>query len=474
MWYDNLNEKRMWEIFEEISRVPRESGNEEGIRNFLLSWAEKNGFRADRDGIGNVFIYADATEGYENVPPLALQGHMDMVCVKRGGSSHDFTKDPIEIEYDGKFIKAKDTTLGADNGIAIAMTLALISDPESQHGPIEGIFTISEETGLTGAFNIDPEKVKAKRMINLDSEEEGIIYIGCAGGVDLDSKITFKREENPYGNGYKIEVSGLLGGHSGGEIDKERGNAIKILARALKNIGKFSLAEISGGTKRNVIPSYAYAVISTDSRIEKKIAKVEKQVQNELKNADPGIRITITPVENPQYIIPGKKKKKIIDALFTAPHGVKTMSTTIKGIVETSNNLAIVSTQEDSLCVVNSIRSNIASSKENHLDTLKTLYSSFGFKNTESDGYPEWEPDPASPFLKEVDKLYKEIMGRKAKVTAIHAGLECGIINKRIKGMDSISIGPDLFDVHSVNEHIIAESAERVYDFLKEMVRRLG
>ena len=278
MWYDNLNEKRMWEIFEEISRVPRESGNEEGIRNFLLSWAEKNGFRADRDGIGNVFIYADATEGYENVPPLALQGHMDMVCVKRDGSSHDFTKDPIEIEYDGKFIKAKDTTLGADNGIAIAMTLALISDPESQHGPIEGIFTISEETGLTGAFNIDSEKVKAKRMINLDSEEEGIIYIGCAGGVDLDSKITFKREENPYVNGYKIEVSGLLGGHSGGEIDKERGNAIKILARVLKNIGKFSLAEISGGTKRNVIPSYAYAVISTDSRIEKKIAKVEKQV----------------------------------------------------------------------------------------------------------------------------------------------------------------------------------------------------
>lgn len=474
MWYDNLNEKRMWEIFEEISRVPRESGNEEGIRNFLLSWAEKNGFRADRDGIGNVFIYADATEGYENVPPLALQGHMDMVCVKRDGSSHDFTKDPIEIEYDGKFIKAKDTTLGADNGIAIAMTLALISDPESQHGPIEGIFTISEETGLTGAFNIDPEKVKAKRMINLDSEEEGIIYIGCAGGVDLDSKITFKREENPYGNGYKIEVSGLLGGHSGGEIDKERGNAIKILARVLKNIGKFSLVEISGGTKRNVIPSYAYAVISTDSRIEKKIAKVEKQVQNELKNADPGIRITITPVENPQYMIPGKKRKKIIYALFTAPHGVKTMSTTIKGIVETSNNLAIVSTQEDSLCVVNSIRSNIASSKENHLDTLKTLYSSFGFKNTESDGYPEWEPDPTSPFLKEVDKLYKEIMGRKAKVTAIHAGLECGIINKRIKGMDSLSIGPDLFDVHSVNEHIIAESAERVYNFLKEMVRRLG
>ena len=285
MWYEGLKDKRMWEIFESISRVPRESGNEEGIRNFLLSWANENGFKSARDEVGNVFIYADATKGYESIPAIALQGHMDMVCVKKEGSSHDFTKDPIEIEYDGKFIKAKDTTLGADNGIAIAMALALISDPESQHGPIEIIITVSEETGLTGAFNLDPSKVSAKRMINLDSEEEGIIYIGCAGGIDLDSTITFERKENTYKRGYKIEVSGLLGGHSGGEIDKERGNAIKILARVLKNIGKFSLAQISGGTKRNVIPSYAYAIISTDNKIEKKISKLEKEIRNELKKA---------------------------------------------------------------------------------------------------------------------------------------------------------------------------------------------
>ena len=196
MWYEGLKDKRMWEIFESISRVPRESGNEEGIRNFLLSWANENGFKSDRDEVGNVFIYADATKGYESIPAIALQGHMDMVCVKKEGSSHDFTKDPIEIEYDGKFIKAKDTTLGADNGIAIAMALALISDPESQHGPIEIIITVSEETGLTGAFNLDPSKVSAKRMINLDSEEEGIIYMGCAGGIDLVSTITFESLEN--------------------------------------------------------------------------------------------------------------------------------------------------------------------------------------------------------------------------------------------------------------------------------------
>ena len=473
MWYDRLNDKRMWQIFEEISKVPRESGNEEGIRNFLLSWADKNGFRADRDEVGNVFIYADATKGYEEVPALALQGHMDMVCVKREESSHDFTKDPIEIEYDGRFIKAKDTSLGADNGIAIAMSLALISDLESQHGPIEIIATVSEETGLTGAFNLDPEKVSAKRLINLDSEEEGIIYIGCAGGVDLESTISFRREDNPYKKGYKIEVSGLLGGHSGGEIDKERGNAIKILSRVLKGIGKFGLNRIGGGTKRNVIPSYAYAVISTDNKIEKKIAKIEKEVQNELKKADPGVKITLEAIDNPKTIIQSKKRKKIVDALFIAPHGVRTMSTSIKGIVETSNNLAIVETGENSLTVINSIRSNIGSSKDNHLEVLKTLYASFGFENKASDGYPEWEPNLSSPLLKVVEKLYKEIEGKKAKVTAIHAGLECGIINKRIDGMDSISIGPDLFDVHSVNEHIVAESAERVSKFLKEMVKRM-
>ncbi len=473
MWYDSLKDKRMWKIFEEISRIPRESGNEKAIGDFLLSWAEENGFRAERDETGNVFIYAKATEGYENVAPLALQGHMDMVCVKTPESTHDFTKDPIEIVYDGKTVRAKDTSLGADNGIAIAMALSLISDPKSQHGPIEIMITVSEETGLTGAFNFDTSKISAKRLINLDSEEEGIIYIGCAGGVDLESGITFKREANPYRKGYRIEVKGLLGGHSGGDIGKERGNAIKILARTLKSLGKFGLSEISGGTKRNVIPSSAYAVISTDSRIEKKIEKAEKEIQGELRNCDPGLIITLEMVENPKTIIPSKKRKKIVDALFTAPSGVKTMSSTIKGIVETSNNLAIVETKENSLVVVNSIRSNIGSAKENHKEVLKAIYSSFGFKNEESDGYPEWQPNPDSPLLKEVEKIYKDITGKKPKVTAIHAGLECGIINKRLNGMDSLSIGPDLFDVHSVNEHIIADSAERVNNLLKEMVRRM-
>lgn len=473
MWYDKLQNKRMWEIFNEISAIPRESGNEEGIRKFLLDWAGKNSLEAKRDEIGNVFIYAPATKGYEKIKPTALQGHMDMVCVKTKESSHDFNKDAIEIILDGNNVRAKDTSLGADNGIAIAMILAIFTDPEAQHGPLEAIFTISEETGLTGAFNIDPSMVKAKRMINLDSEEEGIIYIGCAGGIDLTSKLKAKWTSNKYAHSYRIEVLGLLGGHSGSEINKQRGNAIKILARILKSLNKYSLSEISGGTKRNVIPSYAQAVINSNNNIEKKVQKLIADIKNELKYSDPGFTVHITEIEPRQEALTDKKRKNLVNALFTAPAGVKAMSTAICGIVETSNNLAIISTTEEEVEVINSIRSNIASAKEEHLEVLKTLYGGFGFNCESGEGYPEWEPNPSSKFLAAVKKAYKEIEKKEPVITAIHAGLECGIINTRIKGMDSLSMGPNLFDVHSVNEHIEADSAERVAYFLKQLLAKL-
>lgn len=474
MWYDNLRNKRMWEIFSEISAIPRESGNEEGIRKFLLDWAGKNGLEAKSDAIGNVFIYAPATKGYEKVRPTALQGHMDMVCVKTKESGHDFLHDGIEIVLDGNNVRAKDTSLGADNGIAIAMALAIFTDPDAQHGPLEAVFTVSEETGLTGAFNLDPSFVKSKRMINLDSEEEGIIYIGCAGGVDLTSSMNTKWTSNRYPRSYRIEVTGLLGGHSGSEIDKQRGNAIKLLARILKSLGKYSLTEISGGTKRNVIPSQAQAIVSSNNNIHKKVSKIEKDIKNELKYSDPGFEVRVTEVEPRERALTDKRRKNLVDALFAAPAGVRAMSTTIPGIVETSNNLAIVGTEEDRIFVINSIRSNIGSAKEEHLDVLKTIYGAFGFKCESGDGYPEWEPDPNSKFLASVRKAYKEIEKKDPVITAIHAGLECGIINTRIKGMDSLSMGPNLSDVHSVNEHVEADSAERVADFLKQLLAKLG
>lgn len=471
MWYDELKDKRLWEIFESISQIPRESGNEEGIRSFLLSWADEHGLRRDTDEVGNVFIYCDATPGYEEVAPIALQGHMDMVCVKTADSKHDFSKDPIEIVYENGVIRAKDTSLGADNGIAIALALSIFTDPEAQHGPLEAIITVSEETGLTGAFNIDPSKVKARRMINLDSEEESIIYIGCAGGVDMTSTMKAAREDNRYEHSYEIKVSGLLGGHSGGEIHKERGNATKILARTLKSIGRYSLESITAGTKHNVIPSEAVAIITAEKNPELKVEKVLKEVRNELKFADPGVNITVKEIPNVSKVLTGRVKERLVNALFTAPHGVRTMSTAIPGIVETSNNLAIVRTEENEIIIRNSIRSNIGSARDNHLKTLETIYRSFGFKVSSGDGYPEWEPNPDSAFLKEVATSYKKILKKKPVITAIHAGLECGIINKRIPGMDSVSIGPDLFDVHSVNEHVVVDSAERIAYFVKEMLK---
>ena len=235
MWYDNLNNKRLWKIFSDISAIPRESGNEEGIRKYLLSWAEEHGIDAFSDSIGNVIMKVKATPGYEDYPSIALQGHMDMVCVKREGSSHDFTKDPIEIETDGKNIWAKDTSLGADNGIAIALALDIFSDEKAQHGPLEGIFTVNEEVGLTGAENVEAKDIDSRRLLNLDSEEEGIFYIGCAGGIDVVGEKKC-RWETAEGESVKIKVSGLLGGHSGGEIHKERANAIKLLGRTLNRI----------------------------------------------------------------------------------------------------------------------------------------------------------------------------------------------------------------------------------------------
>ena len=473
MWYDTLKNKRLWSIFEEIERIPRESGNEEGIRNWLLSWADEHGLRRDTDAIGNVFIYCPATPGYEKVAPIALQGHMDMVCVKRPDSNHNFLTDPIEVVYEDGMIHAKDTSLGADNGIAIALALDIFSDPDAKHGPLEAIITISEETGLTGAFNIDPEKVSARKMINLDSEEEAIIYIGCAGGVDMEAELPLKKNPNKAGHTYEVKVAGLLGGHSGGEIHKERGNAVKLLARILKNIGRYSLVSIEGGTKHNVIPSEAVAVITCSSDPSRKVKKIAKDIANELKYADAGFRAEVREIENASETLTTRCRDRIVDLLYVAPHGVYAMSTALPGVVETSNNLAIVRTEEDRFTIKNSIRSNIGSSRENLLAIMENIYKTYGFKVEHGNGYPEWEPNPNSKLLKQVAKAYREILGKEPIVTAIHAGLECGIINKRVKGMDSISLGPDLFDVHSVNEHVNVDSAERIAYFVKELLAKI-
>ncbi len=474
MWYDDLKEQKLCAIFDELSRIPRESGNEEGIRNFLFSWCKDHSLEAERDEIGNVIIHVPATKGHESAPSLAFQGHMDMVCVKRPGSKHDFGKDPIEIIREGNIIRAKDTTLGGDNGIAIAMMLDIFTDESLEHGPLEGIITIEEETGLKGAFNIDKEKVRSRLLLNLDSEEEGIIYIGCAGGLDMTSTHPVTYVDNPFGHTYELSVSGLLGGHSGGDIHKERGNAIKIASRVLSSFDDdYAISSFSAGTKRNVIPSSATVKVSTDGDLSKCVDEVYAEVGNELKHSDGNVVISIKEIQNADKVVNCGESREIIELVYVSPYAVNHMSSAIKGIVETSNNVAIATLDEEKFTLINSIRSNIGSAKDDLARKLGMLYAKYGFESVFGDGYPEWEPNLDSKFLRIVKEVFKKTYGKDPVVTAIHAGLECGILNKRIEGMDSISIGPNLFDVHSVDEHIEIDSLERTIAFVRNIVKSL-
>ncbi|MBQ0072023.1 MAG: aminoacyl-histidine dipeptidase [Spirochaetales bacterium] len=472
MWYEQLNNTRLWKIFNDISAIPRESHNEEGIRQYLLAWAKEHNIEVIVDRIGNVIMKCPATKGYENYPSIALQGHMDMVCVKTEDSKHDFTKDPIEVVTDGTFVRAKDTSLGADNGIAIALALDIFSDEKAEHGPLEGIFTVAEETGLTGAFGIDPENIQSRRLLNLDSEEEGIFYIGCAGGIDIVSK-KHAYWKDAEGEAVLVKVNGLLGGHSGGEIHKERANALKTMGRFLNRLPAYEIASISGGSRRNVIPSVCEALITVrDAEIAETTAKnLLEELKEEYKYSDPDINITVVRKPLPAKTLTPNVSESIGNTLFTSPTGVRSWSMALKGVVETSDNMAIISLDEKEASIIYSIRSSVESAKLNLAYEIAAILEGNGFLVKIGDGYPAWSPDPDSAFTKEVAEAYEKIVGKAPVITAIHAGLECGIINKAIPGMDSLSLGPNLFDVHSVNEHVEAASAERTASFVKEMLK---
>ncbi len=474
MWYSKLNSKRLWKIFSDLTKIPRESGNEAGIRDYLLSWAEANGIEASSDDMGNVYMRKGGTKGLEKLPPVALQAHVDMVCVKKEGSTHDFSKDPIKVKTDGKYIFADGTSLGADDGIGVAIILDILSDPKAAHGPIEGIFTVQEETGLGGAYSLVPEKIEARRLINIDSEEEGILYIGCAGGIDIDASMKLKYEKAA-GSAISVKVSGLLSGHSGGEIHLGRANAIKVLARFLDRLPSFQIVSISGGTRKNVIPFSAEAVITVADK-EAAISQartLQEELSAEYAETDPGIRIEIGDAEMPSAAIKEKKSRKIAGLLLCSPHGVREMSRTMPGIVETSDNLAIVSMDSERISIAYSVRSNVNAKKMDMMSELITLIEAFGFKAKVNGDYPSWAPDPKSKLTKEVAAAYKAIEGRKPTITAIHAGLECGIINSKIPGMESVSLGPNLMSVHSVNEKADIASAERTAEFVKKMLPML-
>ena len=473
-----LQHQRLWNYFADISQIPRESGNEEGVRNYLTAFAQEHGFTSFIDTAGNVIIKAPATAGMEQIPSLALQGHMDMVCVKEVGYDHDFSRDPIILERDGNWIHARKTTLGADNGIAIALILDLFSDPKAAHGPLEAIFTVSEETGLEGAFHLDASLIDSRKMLNLDSEEEGVFYIGCAGGVEVRASIPrttsiVRSDEIPL----EVTVDGLLGGHSGGEIHKQRANAITCMARTLLAVADemdLRLVCIDGGTKRNVIPSVCTATILIPRNMQEKaislVNSMYKDIKKEYAQADPDVRIRVSQKDEHQVSASSVADSfQLIAALLLTYHGVERMSQTIAGIVETSSNLAVIATDDTAFTLITSHRSSVLSARDMVARRTVLAFETAGGTCTLENPYPAWTPDPNLPLAQFCATAWQERMGEDAEITAIHAGLECGIINSLIPGMDSVSLGPNLEHVHATQERVAIDSTGKIADFLRHL-----
>ncbi len=474
-----LKENNLWKYFLEVSAIPRESGNEEGIRNYLVAFAKEHNLEHYVDKTGNVIIKAEATEGYESMPSIALQGHMDMVCVKDEGIVHDFTKDPIPVYQDGDFLRGRGTTLGGDNGVSMAMILDIFSDKEAKHGPLEAIITVEEETGLTGAFGLDASLINSRLMLNLDSVEEGIFYIGCAGGIEVNAHlpISFTPVAEELTT-FEVKVEGLLGGHSGAEIDQQRGNAISIMARYLLLLGEqtpLHLISIEGGTKRNVIPSLCQAKIAIPANSLTEANTLREKVINELKGeflkADPEVTISLQEIDGKGLKGASVEESHLfVKSLFIAPHGVERMSEVIEGLVETSSNLAIVKTTPEGFSVISSHRSSVESARDNVARKMVAALETSGAKASLEGSYPAWTPNPDSPLAASVAQAWEKFSSTKAEVTAIHAGLECGIINSLVDGMDSLSMGPNLYDAHSTKERLSISSTEKMSLFLRHLL----
>ena len=475
----NLEPKRVFEIFEEMCAIPHGSTNTKAISDWCVAFGEKLGLEHYQDEANNVILIAPATPGYEDAPAVILQGHVDMVCEKNNDVKHDFLTDPIETEIDGEWLKAKGTTLGADNGIGVATELAILADDSIEHGPLECLFTVDEETGLTGAFELKEGFMSGDILLNLDSEDEGEIFIGCAGGIDSVAEFSYKEVEVPAGYFFfKVEVKGLKGGHSGGDIHLGRGNANKILNRFLSRMANrqdLYLCEINGGNLRNAIPREAYAICAVpedakhDVRTELNIFTSE--VENELAVTEPDLKLVLESETPRKMAIDQDTTTRLLKALYAAPHGVYAMSQDIPGLVETSTNLASVKMKPNHIIrIETSQRSSILSARNDMANTVRAVFQLAGADVTFGEGYPGWKPNPHSAILEVAAESYKRLFGVEAKVKAIHAGLECGLFLDKYPTLDMISFGPTLTGVHSPDERMHIPSVEKFWKHLLDIL----
>jgi dipeptidase D len=478
---EGLKPELIWKYFAEISLIPRGSKNEAAAAKYVLDTAHKLGLPAKTDSFGNVVVLKPASAGGHNQRSIAVQGHLDMVCEKNKDKIHDFMKDPIELVRKGNLIMANGTTLGADNGIAVAANLAIMEDRTIEHGPLELLFTVDEETGLTGASNMQADFLESRILLNLDSEEEGAIYVGCSGGKDTTATWQLRLKEAPANYvAVQAKVAGLKGGHSGLEIDRGRGNAIKIMNRTLQELTSLGarLSSIEGGNKHNAIPRECEAVLLiAPTKLKKAGVVIDKMlatIKTEFASAEPNISIALTPIaENRRWeVLKNSDQKKLLRTISALPHGVIKMSTEIAGLVETSTNVAVVKMSEGNLRIVTSQRSSVASELLELANTVASIFELGGASIENSDAYPGWKPNLNSSILKTAEAAYLSLFGKAPQVKAIHAGLECGIIGERIPGMDMISFGPTLEGAHSPEERLYIDTVEKFWNFLLEILKR--
>ena len=474
----NLAPELVWNIFDQITKVPRPSKKEEKIRQWLVDFAKQHNIECHLDATGNVLMRKPATPGYEDHQTIVMQGHIDMVCEKNSGVDPDFENDPIETIIDGDWVKANGTTLGADNGVGVALSLACLIDDSFQHGPLEALFTYDEETGLTGANAIEEGFMTGKVLINLDSETEGQIFIGCAGGMDTVGLFHYTPAPAPKDLYYaKVKVSGLLGGHSGGDIHLQHANANKVLARFLTTQPDAVLAAIHGGNLRNAIAREAEAVIgipySSKDNVVAELNQFAAIIEGEVGDIEKGMKLTIETVDTPETVIEKEVADRLIKALIVCPHGVQGMSRSMPGLVETSTNMASVKMIEPGVIKVEtSQRSSVESEKRAIAQAVATTFSLAGAEVKQGSGYPGWKPNTNSPIMKVCADTYRDLYGKEPEILAIHAGLETGLFLTKYPYLDMVSIGPTMEGVHSPDERLYIPSVGTFYAYLKEVLSR--
>ncbi|MBO7277062.1 MAG: aminoacyl-histidine dipeptidase [Bacteroidales bacterium] len=476
----DLEPKSLFRFFGEILSIPRPSKHEEKMTEYLVNWAKERNLDYESDEIGNVIIRKGATKGKENSPWVCLQSHIDMVCEKNSDKDFDFEKDAIVPKIEGEWLKADGTTLGADDGIGVATALAILDANDIEHGPIECLFTVDEETGLSGAEALSPDVLKSRILLNLDSEDEGEIFIGCAGGIDTVARLPFDKEETSDAPAFKIMVKGLKGGHSGDDINKGLACANKLLNRILWSLDKemdLRLACFDGGNLRNAIAREAYAtfvVAEADVELMKEIVeKFTKDLKYEFRTTEPDMEITLMEVEKPEFVVDMLSQDNLLNVLYACPHGVLAMSREIPGFVETSTNLASIKMKEDHFFITTSQRSSVESSKYAAAYRVESCFLLAGADVEHGDGYPGWAPNPESKILKIAVDAYKKLFNKEPIVRAIHAGLECGLIGEKYPGMDMISYGPTLRGVHSPDERLEIKTVELYWKHTLEILKNI-